>query len=405
MIEKIDVASFDAKKIAAQYRQMLTKDVLPFWLEHGMDKVNGGIYTGLDRDGSLIETDKSVWFQGRALWTFANAYLVLEQRGEKHPEYLEACESLIDFIEKYATDPSDGRMYFRVTADGKPVIKRLRYFFSETFAIIGFATYARIAKKPEYAQKAFELFQKAEKIRTTPGILTPKFNQENEPSRGFGVPMILLNTLSELREALPEKADECNKAMQNYLDEIQKYFIKPEHKAVLEQVAPDGSVMHDHFEGRLMNPGHAIEGSWFIMKEALAIGDVALQQLGVQMFDWMWTWGWDEECGGGIIQYRDVDGKPGNEYWHDMKFWWPQCEAAIAALYAYKITKNEKYLERFALVHNYFHERFPDPEYGECFGYFHRDGTRSTTVKGNLYKGPFHIPRMYTECMELLEEM
>ena len=88
-----------------------------------------------------------------------------------------------------------------------------------------------------------------------------------------------------------------------------------------------------------------------------------------------------------------------------MKFWWPQCEALIASLYAYKITGDAEYRKRFVLMHNYFHERFPDETYGECFGYFHRDGTLSTDVKGNMYKGPFHIPRMYMECMELLETM
>lgn len=395
---------FDSKKLSGIYKETLTKDVLKFWLKYGMDKKNGGIYTGLDRDGTIIETDKSIWFQGRALWVFANAYTMLASRGEKHPEYLDACASLITFIEKYATDPSDGRMYFRVTADGKPVIKRIRYYFSETFAVIGFAAYASASGKKEYAKKAFELFEKVEKIRTTPGLLVPKFDQQNAPSRGFGGPMILLNTLSELRSALPEKADYCQNQMDGLLEEIQKYYIRPELETVLEQCAPDGSVQHDHLEGRLLNPGHAIEGSWFIMKEGLLRKDEHLMKLGVQMLDWMWKRGWDEQYGG-IIYYRDVDNKPGSEYWQDMKFWWPQCEASIANLYAYYITGDLKYKNRFILVHNYFHERFPDAEYGECFGYFHRDGTLATPIKGNMYKGPFHIPRMYMEGMEMLEKI
>ena len=42
-----------------------------FWLEHGMDPVNGGVYTCLDRKGEIFSTDKSVWMQGRCGWTFA----------------------------------------------------------------------------------------------------------------------------------------------------------------------------------------------------------------------------------------------------------------------------------------------------------------------------------------------
>lgn len=38
--------------------------------------------------------------------------------------------------------------------------------------------------------------------------------------------------------------------------------------------------------------------------------------------------------------------------------------------------------------------RFPDAVHGEWFGYLHRDGRVSQTAKGNLFKGPFHLPRM-----------
>lgn len=40
-----------------------------------------------------------------------------------------------------------------------------------------------------------------------------------------------------------------------------------------------------------------------------------------------------------------------------------------------------------------------DTEYG---GYLHRDGRISTGMKGNLFKGPFHLPRMQTYCWQLL---
>lgn len=389
----------DLKAIRDLYYRQLTEDVLPFWLKYGMDKENGGIITGLDRDGSVLESDKSVWFQGRALWVFSTAYLQIEKR----KEYLDAATSLANFLVDHCFD-TDGRMFFRVTKDGKPVIKRMRYYFSETFAIIGFASYARATGKKEWSDLAFKLLQKVETIRSTPGILVPKFNQEVEPSRNFGGPMILLNVLSELRTAFPEKKAWIDDYMSKLLKEVEQYFVRDDLKLVLEQCAPDGTLMADHFEGRLLNPGHAIEGSWFIMNEGLERNDKHLQDLGLKMLDWMWNVGWDEEYGG-IIQYKDALGKPGNEYWHDMKFWWPQCEATIANLLAYKITGEGKYLERFRMVHDYTQERFPDPQYGEWFGYFHRDGTRSTVVKGNMYKGPFHIPRMYMKCIELIDSL
>ncbi len=406
--------SINKTEYAKEYCETLVETILPFWLKYGIDNVNGGIYTGLDKDGSIIETDKSVWFQGRALWTFATSSILLKEKQEKngkdYSELVEKCisasESIVSFIENYCTDPSDGRMYFRVTKDGKPVVKRLRYVFSETFAVIGFASYARATGKKEYCDKAFAIFENVLKILNTKGILIPKFDPNNRDSRGFGLPMILLNTVAELRLCFemfdPSKISLCNEIIDKQLEEIKTYFVRPELEVVIEQCNFDGSIQHDHIEGRQLNPGHAIEGAWFIMKEGLYRKDAELQKFGVTMLDWMWKWGWDEEHGG-IIYFRDLDGKSCSEYWHDMKFWWPQNEAVIATMYAYNITNDSKYSANFEQAHTYFKERFLDTEYGSCFGYFHRDGTRSTDLKGNMYKGPFHTPRMYLEVMQGFE--
>ena len=142
----------DFLEVKKNFSYELTEKVLPFWLKHGMDSVNGGIYTCLDRDGTLLDTDKSVWFQGRALWTFCAAY----EKIEKRKEYLDAATSLVKFIDSHCFD-SDGRMFFKVTADGRPVVKRLRYFFSETFAIIGYAAYSRITGDLSYRDKCFKI--------------------------------------------------------------------------------------------------------------------------------------------------------------------------------------------------------------------------------------------------------
>ena len=88
-----------------------------------------------------------------------------------------------------------------------------------------------------------------------------------------------------------------------------------------------------------------------------------------------------------------------------MKFWWPQCETVIASLYAYQATGDEKYLEMHRKAHEYAYSHFPDPEFGEWYGYLHRDGTVAQPAKGNLFKGPFHIPRMMMIASELCDEL
>ena len=383
-------------EVKNEYLHMLKDNIIPFWLKNGLDKKHGGYYTALDRKGGLIETDKSVWFQGRFAWVLSTLYADFE----KKQEYLDAAKSGIDFLEKYCFDKAgDGRMYFRVTEDGKPIIKRLRYYFSETFCLVAMAAYSRASGDKSYVKKAREILDNIDRYQKE-GLLIPKFDAGNRPTIAFGPPMIMLATVQELRKADPENKDYYNNYIDNLLKNIQ-LFLYEDKKAVLEQCNPDGT-LQDHFEGRLLNPGHAIESSWFILRESIERGhDEKLKALGLKIFDWMWEWGWDKEYGG-IIQYMDVLGKAKSEYHHDMKFWWPQTEAAIAALYCYYFTKDDKYLEKHDMVKEYT-KKFIDTEYGEWFGYLHRDGTISTDLKGNMYKGPFHIPRMYMKCAEIID--
>lgn len=381
-------------ELKKEYLYMLKENIIPFWLKNGLDKKNGGYWTALDRKGNIIDRDKSVWFQGRFAWVLSTLYADFE----KNEEYLNAAKSGIDFLEKYCFDKNgDNRMFFRVTEDGKCVIKRLRYYFSEAFCIIAMASYSRASGDKSYTKRARELLERIEKIKN---MLIPKFDINQRPTISFGPPMIMLATVQELRKADTENKEYYNKYIDGLLSQV-KTFLYEEKQAVLEQCNPDGT-LQDHFEGRQLNPGHSIEASWFILREAMERdNDKDLIELGIKIFDWMWEWGWDKEFGG-IIQFMDVLNKPKSDYWHDMKFWWPQTEAAIATLYAYYFSKDKKYLEMHNMVKEYTN-KFIDKEYGEWFGYLHRDGSLSTDLKGNMYKGPFHIPRMYMKCIEIID--
>ena len=175
----------------------------------------------------------------------------------------------------------------------------------------------------------------------------------------------------------------CNHWIEHYIEEIRRDFMHPELGTVLETVGPNGEFL-DHFDGRTLNPGHAIEAAWFIMREARYRGnDPQLLQTGLTILDWMWARGWDVEYGG-ITYFVDVKGLPVQEYWHDMKFWWPQNEAIIATLMAYRLTGDEKYARWHAMIHDWAYAHFPDPEYGEWFGYLHRDGRLAVSRQGQL---------------------
>jgi N-acylglucosamine 2-epimerase len=378
------------------YRDGLLHDTLPFWINHCVDREYGGFMFCLNRDGTVIDTDKGMWTQGRFTWLLATMYAEVEPR----PEWLELARHGLDFIRRYGFD-TDGRMFFHVTRDGRPVRKR-RYVFTETFAVSALAAYARAANDDQARREAEDLFKLVIRYLTTPGLLPPKFNPEVRPMKSLAVPMILIVTAQTLRQVSDDPI--CNEWIDRCIAEIERDFMKPEFEAVLETVGPNGEFL-DHFDGRMLNPGHAIEAAWFIMQESRYRGnDPHLLKLGTTILDWMWKRGWDEEYGG-IFYFRDVKGLPVQEYWHDMKFWWPHNEAIIATLLAYLLTGDEKYARWHQMVHDWSYAHFPDPEYGEWFGYLHRDGRLSVPLKGNLWKGPFHLPRMQLRCWQFLEQL
>ena len=376
------------------YADQLLKDTIPFWFPRSFDHEHGGYLFMRDADGSLIDDDKAVWIQGRAVWTLSTLYNTVE----KKQEWLDGAKLGYDFLNKHCFD-TDGRMFFHVTREGQPIRKR-RYFFSETFYVIACAAYAKASGNEEAAANARRIFGKCVEYATIPGLLEPKFTA-TRPSKGIGVPMIMMNTAQQLRDTIGDPR--CDDLITGWINEIEQLFVKDDIQCVMEQVAPDGSII-DHIDGRTLNPGHAIEGAWFILAEAMhRNNDKRMVDLGCKMIDYMWKRGWDHEYGG-LFYFRDVYNKPVQEYWQDMKFWWPHNETIIATLMAYLITGNEKYADMHRQVNKYAYRVFNDKEHGEWFGYLHRDGSIAQTAKGNLFKGPFHLPRQEWLCMQLLKK-
>lgn len=382
----------ELEDLASFYKDQLTNDTVPFWFPRSYDKEHGGYLLMRDQDGSLIDTDKAVWIQGRACWLLATLYNTVEAR----QEWLDGARLGYEFLRDKCFDDT-GKMYFHVDQTGAPIRMR-RYFFSETFAVIAFAAYAKASGDEEAARLSREIFGTCLEYANGTRKMTPKY-ESTRPSKGIGIPMIMINTAQQLRETIGDPR--CDNAIAGWITEIEENFVKDDIRCVMEQVALDGSII-DHIDGRTLNPGHAIEGAWFVLHEAqYRSNDPKLIDLACRMLDYMWDRGWDQEHGG-ILYFRDVYNKPVQEYWQDMKFWWPQNETIIATLLAYLMTGDKKYADRHRQIHDYAYSHFHDPKNGEWFGYLHRDGSIAQTAKGNMFKGPFHLPRQEWYCWTIL---
>ncbi len=384
-------------------REELNRSV-NFWLEHGMDRVHGGVYTCLDRAGRVYSTDKSVWMQGRCGWIFAYLCRLYGVR----EEWLQASKSCLDFLEKYCINPdADGRMYFTVTEDGKPLRQR-RYYFSEAFYCIANAEYYGVTGEKEHlerAKRAYEIYWSLSQGGRDATGLGPKGIVQTRSGRSLGIPMILLNVTAVMRRVDPENASVYDERSNVCVHDILTYHHKPELGCTLENVGMNGEFRDKVTEGRIVNPGHDIECSWFLMEYANLCGNAELHKKAEEIFRMAIEHGWDEEYGG-LLYFIDCLGNPPESYEHDMKLWWPHNEIMIASMMAYRDTKDEYYLEWFKKTLDYCKRVFSDPEHGEWYGYLRRDGKPTMpAAKGSTFKGPFHLPRALCMVDQMIGQM
>ena len=383
------------------YLRELTEDTIPFWINHGLDREHGGLLDFLDREGRPVSTDKGGWIQGRFTWVLSR--LIEAYGAQAKPEWREAAKSCADFVRDKVLSGPGGRAYFELTREGRPLVLR-RYLFSETFAIIGLAQYAKASGDSSYLRKALETL---EVFYAKRGKLAPKIDPDTRSLRGHSETMILINVYQELRDALQkddhEAAAEQTRRIDVQIEELFRYFVKPERRVLLETVNHDGS-MAEGLEGTCVNPGHAIETAWFLMEEGRWRGDRALVDRALPLLEWSLERGWDREEGG-LFSFVDLEGRTPAQIEWDMKYWWPHCEATYACLLAWALTGQARWERWFETLHAYTWSRFPDPVHGEWFGYLRRDGSVANDYKGNHYKGAFHVPRFELYAGLLLDAL
>ncbi|MGM9785765.1 MAG: AGE family epimerase/isomerase [Candidatus Cryptobacteroides sp.] len=386
----------DFKSLAAQYKSELLDNVLPFWLEKSQDKEYGGYFSCLNRDGSVFDTDKFIWLQGREVWMFSMLYNSFEKR----PEWLEAARQGAEFLKKYGHD-GNYDFYFSLTRDGKPLVQPYN-IFSNTFACMAFAQLAKATGNPEYAEIARRTFNRILERRDNPKGQWLKAFPGTRPMKDFALPMIICNMALEVEDIINDP-QLIERTIDESVHEIVDVFWQPDLGVILENLAPDGSLV-DCFEGRKVNPGHDLEAMWFLMNIGIRRNDKALIQKAVEISLSVIEYGWDKEYGG-IFYFMDRKGYPTQELEWDQKLWWVHLESAIAMIKGYQLTGSEKCLEWFLKLHDYLWTHFKDTEYPEWYGYLNRRGEVLLPLKGGKWKGCFHVPRALYQIYVILDEI
>lgn len=385
----------DFKKLAEQYKSELLDKVLPFWLNNSQDKEFGGYFTCLERDGSVFDTDKFIWLQGREVWMFATLY----NKVEKRQEWLDCAIQGAEFLKKYGHD-GNLNWYFSLDREGNPLVEPYN-IFSYTFAVIAFGQLSIATGSKEYAEIAKKTFDIVLSKVTNPKGKWNKSVAGTRNMKSFALPMILCNVALEIESLL--EPDFLKSTIDTCIHEVMEVFYRPELGLIVEHIGTDGE-LKDNFDGRLLNPGHAIEAMWFIMDLGARLGRKDLIEKAVEIALNEVEYGWDKEYDG-IFYFMDRLGHPTQQLEWDQKLWWVHIETLITMIKGYQLTGNEKCLEWFERVHNYVWAHFVDEKYPEWYGYLNRQGEVLLPLKGGKWKGCFHVPRGLFQCWQILESL
>jgi len=372
-------------ELAERCRRELDESVAPFWLRHGLDRECGGYFSALERDGSVYDTRKYMWLQGRHTWTFARLY---NEWGHR-PEHLEAARLGADFIRRFGRD-AEGRVFFSLTREGVPVAYQ-RKPYSAVFVMLGLLEYGKAASDADCIREAGELFWKIVRWIEDPGLIGRQAPPPGAPKVSLlADEMVLMSMAMELlavRED-PLVRGVLARAVGNTL-----LHIDPAKRVLLEQAALDGSSLRAGPDGRLWIPGHSAEVAWFLLHALEFLPeDARVRQYALDAIAGTMEHGWDAKYGG-LFYLMDIEGRPVLPVENTMKLWWVQIEAIYALVLAQLSESDNRWIGWLEKMIEYTWKLYPDPQYGEWRGYFDRQGICTNSCKGGNYKGFFHLPR------------
>ena len=375
------------------YKKYLTQDILPFWLKNSIDNELGGIMNQVDKYGNVINDEKNIWFIGRALWTYAMSYRLVEPK----EEYLNTCHTLFKFYDKCILP--DNRLPHVTNREGVAKSVRPVYYYSEMFAVMGCAQYYRICKKMEVWNRAEEFFDTVYKLYQKNKTTTQEIGREID-CKTFGLHMAMLATTQFIRIAADDK-EKYNLIIDEIIFEmINGGYVDDNRKCVIEHIAMDGKMLSGD-DADMFCPGHIFEAAWFVLCEGEYRNIDSYREFGKKLCNYAMPSGY-ENYAEFIPTMSNLNKSPFGI--DDGKYiWWPQCEAVIAYRVLYSIYDDSKYLEHANRIEKSMFKAFADFEFGEWYCEINSKGLPTTSDKGNLIKGPFHIPRFLFALISLEE--
>jgi mannobiose 2-epimerase len=396
---------FSKSELRKQFTEELMGNILPFWMTHVVDKVNGGFYGAVTNDLKILnDVPRAAILCARVLWTYAAAYRRLGAE-----EYLSTAQWAYDYLTQVFWDQQYGGVYWSVDHKGNPVFDR-KHHYAQAFAIYGLAEYHRATQEPQSLELAKTLFHLLEEHAYEPiygGYIEGS-------SRKW-------EALEDMR--LSDKDLNCRKSMNTMLHILEAYSnlmrvwddaqLKAQHRSLIqvfqEQII-DNEI--DHFKlffddqwhslSDHVSFGHDIEGSWLLWEAAEIQGDSALmvpvRESVIRLASAVYQEGLDDD--GSLFHEASPEGLVDTG-----KEWWTQAEAMVGFYNSYQLAGQEHFAQAAYNLWTYIQDKLVDRTHGDWFKRLIRDGTPETDrYKAGPWDCPYHHSRMCFEMLDRLEQ-
>ena len=379
----------------------LRENILPFWMEHTVDRHLGGFYGALTNDLQIHnEVERSLVLCARVLWTFSAAF-----RKYGDPAYLEMAQHAYRYLTENFLDPQYGGMYWWLDCNGKPVNDR-KQTYGQAFAIYGLSEYFLATNEIEaidLARELFDLIEEHDYEKVYGGYIEgcarnwgALADLRLSPKEPYNCPKSM-NTLLHVLEGYtnllrawpnPRLIQAQTKLLKIFLDHV----VDPQTHLTRLFFENDWTSLSDH-----MSFGHDIETSWLLVEAAEVLGNVTLidrtREVAVQMAEAVFSRGRDAD--GSVLH----EGSPGGIL-HPEKHWWCEAEGVVGFANAYEISGDEKFAQAALQIWDFIAAKMIDRQYGEWFKVLDRKGN---PIPGQVKTGPWEDPYHHARaCLEMI---
>lgn len=392
----------DCKNFAAELRQNLFENILPFWLK-GMKDPEGGYFGKMDASGSIHpDAERGAILNARILWTLSAAALFCGSE-----EYRNAAREQFHYFKDNFIDKEYGGCFWSTMADGSPADTK-KQFYAIAFAIYGLSEYYRLTNEQEALDLAIDLFRVIETHShdRVKGGYFEAMTRDWQPIEDMRLSdkdlnsSKTMNTHLHILEAYTNllrvwRSEECLEATSSLLSLFNHTIVDKEtnHMGLFFD---DDMKRVDH----AVSYGHDIEASWLMLEAAQVIGDYELleettdvtRRLALAALEGL-------QADGSMIYEMHESGEPDEE-----RHWWVQAENVVGLTYLAKFHSMPDMLSKAIDCWRYIDSYIVDHDNGEWHWSRLPDGSiNRKDDKAGFWKCPYHNSRMIIEtCRQLM---